>query len=123
MLKESLCGDGWTVREKGAASGYEAKAPCTVLSVLRENNKIDDIFYRENEEGAKACLEKDYEFIKRFNVSGEHMQQDSVELVFYGLDTSPPPLQNGQTKTTMCLHRTYLYLQYLPVLSSYHHSK
>ena len=88
MLKESLCGDGWTVREKGAASGYEAKAPCTVLSVLRENNKIDDIFYRENEERAKACLEKDYEFIKRFNVSGEHMQQDSVELVFYGLDTS-----------------------------------
>lgn len=108
MLKESLCGDGWTVREKGAASGYEAKAPCTVLSVLRENNKIDDIFYRENEEGAKACLEKDYEFIKRFNVSGEHMQQDSVELVFYGLDTSAEIFLNGsRLGAARNMHRTY----------------
>ena len=52
MLKESLCGEGWLVREKGAASGYKAKAPCSVLSVLMEQKQIDNIYYRENEKNA-----------------------------------------------------------------------
>jgi len=110
MLKESLCGEGWLVREKGAASGYKAKAPCSVLSVLMEQKQIDNIYYRENEKNAFACLEKDYEFIKNFSVSGEHMQQESVELVFYGLDTCTEIYLNDELLgRTRNMHRTYRY--------------
>ena len=108
MLRESLCGDGWTIKEKGAAGGYPASAPCSVLSVLMEQKRIDDLYYRENEKQAYACLEKDYEFIKNFSVSGEHMQQDCVDLVFYGIDTVAEIYLNGsKIGVTKNMHRTY----------------
>ena len=108
MLRESLCGDGWLIKEKGAVAGFDAKSPCSVLSVLMEQGKLDDLYYRENEKQALAPLEKDYEFIKNFSVSGEHMQQDCVDLVFYGLDTVSEIFLNGKKiGSTKNMHRTY----------------
>ena len=65
---------------------YAAAAPCSVLSVLLEAGVIKDPYYRENEKSILPYLEKDFILSRDFNVDGELMQEDCIELVFYGLD-------------------------------------
>lgn len=107
MIKESLNEAGWKMK---AAAGkiYDTTVPCSVMSVLLDAGVIEDPYYRENEKDALALFEKDYEFFCNFSVSGAHMQEDMIELVFYGLDTLAEIYLNGRLLTTTSdMHRTF----------------
>lgn len=107
MIKESLNEAGWKMK---TASGkvYDATVPGSVMSVLLDAGAMEDPYYRENEKSALALFEEDYEFFCNFSVSGAHMQEDMVELVFYGLDTLAEIYLNGRLlASTSDMHRTF----------------
>lgn len=109
MIKESLNGAGWKMK---TASGriYEAAVPCSVMSVLLDAGVMEDPYYRENEKNALALFGEDYEFFCNFSVSGAHMQEDMVELVFYGLDTLAEIYLNGRLLASVSdMHRTFCF--------------
>lgn len=107
MEKLSLNGL-WQMREAGASQQYEVHIPGSVLSGLLENNAIEDPYYRENEYGARDLFWKDYEFEKVFEVSGQLMEKDCVDMVAYGLDTLAEIYVNGSLLAkTDNMHRTW----------------
>jgi len=108
MIRESLMGEGWRVRECGGAQTYHVSAPCSVLSVLMDEGVLPDLYDGENEALALPHLEKDYEFERIVSVGGEIMQEDVIELVFHGLDTvTEIYLNNERIARTRNMHRAY----------------
>ena len=107
MIKESLGGDGWKLKN---ASGkvYDAVVPGSVMSVLLDAGVIEDPYYRENEKNMMDLFKEDYEFFRVFSVSGMHMQEDLIELVFHGLDTLADIYLNDILLASVSdMHRTY----------------
>ena len=96
MNHMSLNGTGWKMTDCSSKETYAAAAPCSVLSVLLEAGVIKDPYYRENEKNTLSYLERDFIFSRNFNVDGELMQEDCIELVFYGLDTITEIFLNGE---------------------------
>ena len=108
MKHMSLCGTGWKMTDCSSKETYAAAAPCSVLSVLLEAGVIKDPYYRENEKSILPYLEKDFILSRNFNVDGELMQEDCIELAFYGLDTITEIFLNGEKLAiTKNMHRTY----------------
>ncbi len=108
MIRQSLCGSGWKLREYQENTFYDVETPCSVLPVLLENRVIEDPFFRENEKKALPYLEKDYEFIKNFSLGGEILSEDEVEMVFSGLDTVAEIFLNGKRIGRLKnMHRTF----------------
>ena len=108
MNHMSLNGTGWKMTDCSSKETYAAAAPCSVLSVLLEAGVIKDPYYRENEKNTLSYLERDFIFSRNFNVDGELMQEDCIELVFCGLDTITEIFLNGEKLAiTKNMHRTY----------------
>lgn len=109
MIKE-VFSDEWKMREVGSLEYLTTKVPATVLSVLLDNGLIEDPFFRDNETSCMNLFEKDYEFSRMFSITGEHLLEDQIELVFYGLDTLTDIYINDEKlASTSNMHRTYRY--------------
>ncbi len=67
--------------------GLACTAPCSMYSVLLENNLIEDPFYGINELEATSLSDNECEFYSEFEITQDILDRDYVELVFYGLDT------------------------------------
>lgn len=78
--------DGW----------MEATVPGVVHLDLMKANKIGDPFYRLNELDVAWVEEKDWWYRREFDAPQELVSKESVELVFYGLDTFATIWLNGQ---------------------------
>jgi len=86
------------------------EAPCSMYSVLLENNLIDDPFYGLNELKYTSLSDKDCSFESKFEISREMMSKEYVELTFFGLDTICTIIVNGiEIERVMNMHRTYVY--------------
>lgn len=100
----------WRMRRADAQEEMEARIPGSVASVLLENEKIDDPFYRDNEAKAQDLFEADYEFSRVFNVTTGVLMHDRVVLKCEGLDTVASITLNGQhIADTDNMHRTYTF--------------
>jgi beta-mannosidase len=64
-----------------------AKVPGSVYSDLLANNKIEDPFWRDNEDKTFALMEDDWEYVTGFRVSQRLLNNDTVLLHCDGLDT------------------------------------
>ncbi len=85
-------------------------APCSMYSVLLENNLIEDPFYGINEIEATKLSEKDCTFFSDFTLNDEDMQKDYIDITFYGLDTICDIFLNEKLlASVMNMHRTYTY--------------
>ncbi len=110
MIKTNLCENEWKMREAGSDVWYDAQTPGSVLSVLLDAGEIADPYYGENEKLLRPLFDKDYEFVCNFSVNGEQMQEERIDLVFYGLDTIADIYLNGELfRHTENMHRTYRY--------------
>jgi beta-mannosidase len=78
---------GWKFRQSDAASWLPATVPGCVHTDLLNNKKIEDPFFRTNEEKMQWIGEKDWEYSTVFNVNKATLSKEKVELVFQGLDT------------------------------------
>ncbi|WP_245535082.1 beta-mannosidase [Leadbettera azotonutricia] len=73
-----------------------AKVPGSVYNDLLINKKMEDPFFRDNEDKAFALLESEYEYIGSFSVSQKLLGMDKVLLRFDGLDTLADIALNGR---------------------------
>jgi len=86
----------WKMREVGNDEYHETIVPGSVASALLANGKMDDPYYRDNEEKIQLLFEKEYEFARDFNVLPETLSHDKVLLRCDGLDTLATVKLNGK---------------------------
>lgn len=86
----------------------EARVPGTVYEALIHNNKIEDPYWRDNEETAWKLCEEDYEFLRTFTVDQTIADFNDITLVFQGLDTLAEIYLNGRLLgSAQNMHRVY----------------
>jgi len=70
--------------------------PCSLYSVILDNNGMENPFYRENEQEACKLSEKDCSFTTHFIYSSEIQQEKQMMLCFEAIDTIAKVYLNGQ---------------------------
>jgi beta-mannosidase len=107
MLHETLNGN-WKMREVSQNQWLDAVIPGSVMSVLLKHGKAPDPHYRLNEYEVRELFRKDYEFVRKFNVSEELIEKEKIELICYGLDTLAEIYLNDiLLAKTNNMHRTW----------------
>lgn len=71
------------------------QVPGSVYADLLREGKIDDPFYRDNEQRAKLLAENDYEYVREFKVDEALLGEENLLLCCDGLDTVAEILING----------------------------
>ena len=71
------------------------KVPCSLYSVLLDNKKIPDPYYRENEYISTPLSDMDCEFSTEFECSDELLAAERKILSFGGIDTISEIFVNG----------------------------
>lgn len=98
----------WELAEAGKDTLCEVQVPGSVLSGLYGAGKIEDPFYRTNEDATRELFWKDYEFCRTFVVAEEALKEEKVALVCEGLDTLTDIYINGKKAgSTDNMHRTW----------------
>mgnify|MGYP004454362679 FL=1 len=86
----------------------QIQVPGTVLSGLLNAGKIEDPFYRTNEEQTRELFWKDYVFERSFTVEKKLLKEDQILLICEGLDTLTDIYINDQpVANTDNMHRTW----------------
>jgi len=105
MLKQQL--SNWIFRLDGEAP-IACTVPCSMYSILLENGKIEDPFFRSNEKELTRLSEKNCTFETTLTVSAETLAHDHVLLRFDGVDTIAEITLNGRRLGyTENMHRGY----------------
>ena len=84
MYKQTLH-ENWRMREAGG-EWQEARVPGTVYTDLLRNGKMEDPYWKYNEDQALALMEKDYEYETVFCWDRKE-EGERIWLQFLGLDT------------------------------------
>lgn len=79
--------ESWKFRQIPANEWFSAQVPGCVHTDLLYNNKIEDPFFRTNEEKLQWIGEKDWEYCTSFKVQNDFLNNEKVEILFEGLDT------------------------------------
>lgn len=109
MISLNLNG-AWKMSEKNQTEWMDAVVPGSVMNDLLTNGRIDDPFYRDNEDQAFWIASKDYIYKREFIVSDELFHHDKVELYCEGIDTISEIAINGKRiAQTDNMHRTYIF--------------
>ncbi|MDR0399590.1 MAG: glycoside hydrolase family 2 protein [Treponema sp.] len=77
----------WNMRNAKGGAWLPAVVPGSVYSDLLANKKMEDPFWRDNEDAALALMEDDWEYRTSFEVSQRLLGNDNVLLRCDGLDT------------------------------------
>ena len=77
----------WTMKKLNGNESIEAFVPGSVYGDLLSAGKMEDPFWKDNEEAALKLMDDDYEYTASFACDDEMMQKSEVMLVFEGLDT------------------------------------
>ena len=98
----------WKFRKTINSDWMDGTVPGSVFNDLLNRGKIDDPFYRDNEDQAKEIAPYDYEYIRDFHMDSMMMKHDRLFLHCDGLDTLAEIIINGKTvANTSNMHRTY----------------
>ncbi|MEK3887920.1 beta-mannosidase [Bacillus sp. FSL K6-3431] len=107
MLKVDLNGQ-WKMQETGTAEWLDVWVPGSVMNDLLEHGKIEDPFYRDNENIGLDIAANDYTYTRTFTVKEELLTNDQIVLLCEGVDTLAEIIINGEVVgTTNNMHRTY----------------
>ena len=62
--------------------------PGTVYTDLLNNHLMENPYWKDNEQAALKLMEKDYIYVKNFDISEEMIMCNKIMLHFDGIDTS-----------------------------------
>ena len=79
--------DGWQFKSSEEEEWAAATVPGTVHTDLIQVNKIDDPFYRLNEHDQQWIDKQNWVYRTEFNIEASTLDQEFLQLDFYGLDT------------------------------------
>ena len=95
MIKETIQ-SSFRMRRTGESEWLPATVPGSVYGDLLANGKMEDPFYRANEEDALKLMEYDYEYETVFDAQKAFLDCEQTMLSFEGLDTLADVFLNGQ---------------------------
>lgn len=87
---------GWKFRQYNLGAWLPAAVPGTVHTDLMNAKKIEDPFYRNNEEKVQWIDKVNWEYETHFQLSDSITGKANQQLVFYGLDTWCDVFLNGE---------------------------
>lgn len=98
----------WQMKRSDENEWMDAAVPGSVFRDLLENGKIEDPYYRDNENKTYELSKYDYEYKRSFWMNKEALEYDKVILCCEGLDTLCDVFVND-TKVLGAenMHRTY----------------
>lgn len=109
MKKINLSGN-WLFKETSNSEWDKAKVPGSILLDLYRLKKINDPFYRDNEQTLMPLFEKDYLYKKSFIINKKLLNKEFIYLNFSGIDTIASIYVNDQQISQVKnMHRTYRY--------------
>lgn len=77
----------WKMRQANTGDTIEAVVPGTVYCDLLRSGKMEDPFWKDNEDKALKLMDYDYEYFTSFDCDEEILSMDEIILHFDGLDT------------------------------------
>ena len=102
--------ENWTLRQAGTEERIPAKVPGSVYGDLLAAGKMEDPFWKDNEDVALALMDHCYEYSTVFDCEEDMLSSDRVILRFEGLDTVADVFLNdkllGHAEN---MHRTWEY--------------
>ena len=100
----------WKMHRAGNEEWIEATVPGSVYGDLLNAGKMEDPFWKDNEDEALKLMEYDYEYVTSFNCDSSLLTSDQVILHFDGLDTIADITLNGTLLGHVeNMHRTWEY--------------
>ncbi|MDR1903501.1 MAG: glycoside hydrolase family 2 protein [Treponema sp.] len=109
MIIQKLHKD-WQMKRAGDSELLPAKVPGSVYSDLLDNKKMEDPYWRDNEDKAFALLEYDYEYMTAFKPTEAILNCERILLRCEGLDTlADVYLNNILIGKANNMHRTWEY--------------
>ena len=107
-MRKIMLNGQWELAEAGNDRLCEVQVPGSVLSGLYGAGKIEDPFYRTNEDVTRELFRKDYEFSRTFVAAEDILKEEKIILVCEGLDTLADIYINGQKAGSADnMHRTW----------------
>ena len=96
-MKQTLRNIKWEMRILGEDTRYKATVPGSVYNDLINAGRMDDPYYRDNENAALELMKHDFEYISTFDTDLDALKGASeVLLRFNGLDTLADITLNGE---------------------------
>ena len=92
-----LLNENWKLRDTSETEWIPGTVPGSVYQDYLNAGKMEDPYWRANEEQALELMKRDFEYRTVFDVSGEMLAHDEVILHFDGIDTVADICLNGQT--------------------------
>lgn len=87
--------ENWMMRMLPAGEVVSAQVPGSVYQDYLENGKMEDPFYRANEQKALDLMKNDFEYRTVFDVPEDLLEKEQVFLRFHGIDTVGDIWLNG----------------------------
>ena len=95
MIKETLNG-AWQLHMAGEPQPIPATVPGSVYNDLLAAGRMEDPYWRDNEDAALALMDQDFTYTRSFTVSDEMLDQNVILLRCEGLDTVADLTLNGE---------------------------
>ena len=106
MIQKFL--NDWKMQDPSEGDWLSAKIPCSVYDTLLNHGRMEDPFYRDNEEKALELMKWDYTFEAEFPVEDELLDAERILLHFDGIDTLGEIFLNEKyLGSTDNMHRTW----------------
>ncbi len=99
---------GWKMHRVGEDDLVPAIVPGSVYTDLLREGRMEDPFWKDNEDRALKIMDHDHEYITSFKSEEDMTGKDRVLLHFDGLDTLSDIILNGESiGSTNNMHRTW----------------
>jgi beta-mannosidase len=96
MKRQTLNGS-WSMKEINDVEWLDATVPGTVYTELLKHGKMEDPFWKDNEDRALALMEKDYIYQTSFVADKNVLESERAILRFDGIDTIAEVILNGKS--------------------------
>lgn len=95
MQKQELCKIDWRFHQVGTEEWIKAEVPGSVYADLIREGRMEDPFWKDNEDAALKLMDEDYEYVSVFDADPALFTLDRILLRFDGLDTLADVSLNG----------------------------
>lgn len=109
-MKDITLHENWKMHRVGESQWIDGVVPGSVYGDLLKNGKMENPFWKDNEDEALKLMDYDYEYETNFDCSKDLLDMDELLLRFEGLDTIADITLNGRKLGHVDnMHRTWEY--------------
>lgn len=95
-MNKIILNSNWKMKNANDSEWNEAVVPGSVYCDLLNAGKMEDPYWKDNEDSALKLMDSDYEYSLSFDCDSKLLNADEIMLVFEGLDTIADIILNGE---------------------------